>query len=82
MRFLKNIIKIFFKPGYTKWSDVIHHRLNDIQKINNIISNKKLFRKTVFFGLIENKKKFFKLKYQKNKRINNFTKIIFKCKKI
>ena len=82
MRFLKNIIKIFLKPGYTKWSNVIHHRLNDIQKINKIISNKKIFSEIVFFGLIENRKKFFKIRYQKNKRIGDFTKIIFKCKKL
>ena len=82
IRFLKNITKIIFKPGYTKWSDVIHHRLNDIQKINNIICNKKIFKETTFFGLIENKKKLLKIKYQKNKRIDDFNKIIFKCKKL
>ena len=36
-------------------------------------------KKVIFF---ENKKKFFKIRYQKNKRIGDFTKIIFKCKKL
>ena len=29
--------------------DVIHHRLNDIQKINNITCNKKIFKETTFW---------------------------------
>ena len=76
-RLLKNLLKIFFKPGYTKWSDVIHHKLNDIQKINNIFCNKKSFKNINLFGLISGKKKFFKIKNINSKNLNIYSKIIF-----
>ena len=80
-RVLKNILKIIFRVGYTKWSDVVHHKLNDIQKINNIINNQKIFRKVSLFGQIDNKKKIIGIDNINNKKINRYNKIIFKYKK-
>ena len=57
---LKEFLKIFwiiFRVGYTKWSDVVHHKLNDIQKINNIINNQKIFRKVSLLAKLIIKKK-------------------------
>ncbi len=81
-RLFKNIIKFFFKPGYTKWSDVIHHKLNDVQKINNIFCNRKIFKNISTFGLISGKKKIFKIKHINNKKIDIYSKIIFRYKKL
>ncbi len=81
LRFLKNIIKIIFRKGYTKWSNVIHHKLNDINTINNIIDNKKIFKRISLYGLKDKSKKIYKIEAIDNKEINNYNKIIFKCKK-
>ena len=81
IRVLKNILKIILRAGYTKWSDVVHHQLNDIQKINNIINSEKIFRKVSLFGQIDNKKKIIRIDNINNKKINRYNKVIFKCKK-
>ena len=80
-RVFKNFLKIIFRVGYTKWSNVIHQKLNDIQQINNIINNQKIFTEVSLFGQIEKKKKIIKIESINNKKINRCTKIIFKCKK-
>ena len=80
-RVFKNFLKIIFRVGYTKWSNVIHQKLNDIQQINSIINNQKIFTEVSLFGQIEKKKKIIKIGSINNKKINRCTKIIFKCKK-
>ncbi len=80
-RLFKNIIKIIFRVGYAKWSNVIHHKLNDIQKINHIIKNKSKFKQVYLYGLIPEKKKLFRINHANSKQINAYSKIIFKCKK-
>ena len=81
-RYIKNFIKILSGRGYAKWSDAIHHQPNDIEKIIKIIEEANSSQITQLYGLNTKKNNISILQDSEAEKINSFSKIIFKCKKI
>ena len=82
LRYFKNLIKIISFTGYTKWSDVIHQKPNDIKKIVNLLKKNTKLKNLIIFGQQELNNKIYKLNPKKNLNFKKFKKIIFQCQKI
>ena len=82
LRYLKNLIKIISFTGYTKWSDVIHQKPNDIKKIINLLKKNTKLKNLIIFGQQELNNKIYKINPEKNLNFKKFKKIIFQCQKI
>ena len=81
IRYVKNLVKIIFRRGYTKWSDSIHHAPNDIKKIIELIDLNNIFQSIEVYGLIPETNLITSIDHKQLDNLKKFSKIIFKCKK-
>ena len=80
-RYLKNILKIIIRKGYTKWDDVIHQKPNDVELIIQKFEQNKMLKNLRLYGQKTPSSRLKLISRNQFNNIKNYQKIIFQCQK-